>query len=159
MQESLVEFDGTAVISSKEAMIQDLLEYNRKRGNARINTICMMVLQARQELEQLARESGFCLAAEAQEDKVVPPQKGVDHLWNHRFLKPDDTWKELPTFAKCADRVCSKFIFDRFRAVSAFDQFPYGFRFVFVHDSFIIGWRKVSRLPQPQIRTNDKWLT
>ena len=39
---------------SKKEMIDELLEYNRKNGNARINTICMMVLQARAELEQLA---------------------------------------------------------------------------------------------------------
>ncbi|MBL9151317.1 MAG: hypothetical protein JNK37_02475 [Verrucomicrobiales bacterium] len=39
---------------SKKEMIDELLDYNRKMGNARINTICMMVLQAREELEQLA---------------------------------------------------------------------------------------------------------
>ena len=35
-------------------MIESLLEYNRKHSNARINTICMMILQAREELELLA---------------------------------------------------------------------------------------------------------
>ena len=45
---------GTAKGVSKKEMIDDLLAYNRKHGKAKINTICMMVLQARTELEQLA---------------------------------------------------------------------------------------------------------
>ena len=48
---------GTAKGVSKEKMIDDLLDYNRKHGKAKINTICMMVLQARKELEQLAEGS------------------------------------------------------------------------------------------------------
>jgi hypothetical protein len=48
---------GTAKGVSKKAMIDDLLAYNRKHGKAKINTICMMVLQARKELEQLAEGS------------------------------------------------------------------------------------------------------
>lgn len=45
---------GTGKGFSKKKMLDELLAYNRKNGNARINTICMMVLQARTELEQLA---------------------------------------------------------------------------------------------------------
>lgn len=45
---------GTGKGFSKKEMLDELLAYNQKKGRARINTICMMVLQARTELEQLA---------------------------------------------------------------------------------------------------------
>ena len=45
---------GTAKGVSKKEMIDDLLSYNRKKSKAKINTVCMMVLNARTELEQLA---------------------------------------------------------------------------------------------------------
>lgn len=45
---------GTGKGFKKEDMIKELLRYNNQHGRAKINTICMMVLQARQELEQLA---------------------------------------------------------------------------------------------------------
>lgn len=45
---------GTGPGVSRKQMIESLLEYNRKHSNARINTICMMILQAREELELLA---------------------------------------------------------------------------------------------------------
>ncbi len=43
---------------TKQEMVSNLLAYNREHGNAKINTICMKVLTARAELEQLARGSG-----------------------------------------------------------------------------------------------------
>ncbi len=43
---------------TKKEMINNLLVYNRSQGNAKINTICMKVLTARGELEQLANGSG-----------------------------------------------------------------------------------------------------
>lgn len=48
---------GTGRGVSKKEMIDELLEHNRRNGNARINTICMMILNAREELEQLASGS------------------------------------------------------------------------------------------------------
>ncbi len=39
---------------TKKEMIDNLLTYNRSHGNAKINTVCMQVLTARAELEQLA---------------------------------------------------------------------------------------------------------
>ncbi|MCB1064489.1 MAG: hypothetical protein KDN20_16415 [Verrucomicrobiae bacterium] len=45
---------STAKGVSKKEMIDELLTLNRKKGKASINTICMMVLNARTELEQLA---------------------------------------------------------------------------------------------------------
>lgn len=45
---------GTGDGVSPKQMVENLLAYNRKNSNARINTVCMMVLQAREELEQLA---------------------------------------------------------------------------------------------------------
>ena len=38
----------------KSEVMKELLAYNRKKSRAKINTICMMVLQAREELEMLA---------------------------------------------------------------------------------------------------------
>lgn len=43
---------------TKQEMVSNLLAYNREHGNAKINTICMKVLTARIELEQLAQGSG-----------------------------------------------------------------------------------------------------
>jgi len=43
--------------ATKKNMITNLLEYNRSHSNAKINTICMQVLTARIELEQLAHGS------------------------------------------------------------------------------------------------------
>lgn len=48
---------GTGKGVSKKDMIDDLLSLNRRGSKAKINTICMMVLQARNELEQLAEGS------------------------------------------------------------------------------------------------------
>jgi hypothetical protein len=62
---------GTGPGVTKEDMIRDLLDYNRKRGNSRINTVCMMVLQARKELEQLARESKGEFSLVLQDGSVV----------------------------------------------------------------------------------------
>ena len=45
---------GTGKGVSKKDMIDDLLALNRRGSKAKINTICMMVLNARTELEQLA---------------------------------------------------------------------------------------------------------
>ncbi|MCB1229817.1 MAG: hypothetical protein KDN19_06105 [Verrucomicrobiae bacterium] len=45
---------GTGKGFKKEDMMKELLRYNADHGRAKINTICMMVLQARTELEQLA---------------------------------------------------------------------------------------------------------
>ena len=39
-------------------MIEELLAFNQQHGRARINTVCMKVLMARAELEQLASSSG-----------------------------------------------------------------------------------------------------
>lgn len=49
---------GTKGGVSKEEMIDELLSYNRRHGKAKINTICMMVLNARAQLEQLADGTG-----------------------------------------------------------------------------------------------------
>ena len=43
---------------TKKEMINNLLAYNRSHSNAKINTICMQVLTARIELEQLSQGSG-----------------------------------------------------------------------------------------------------
>ena len=43
---------------TKKEMITSLLTYNRRQSNSKINTICMKVLTARIELEQLAVGSG-----------------------------------------------------------------------------------------------------
>jgi hypothetical protein len=45
---------GTGDGVSPKQMVDSLLAFNRKNSNARINTVCMMVLQAKDELEQLA---------------------------------------------------------------------------------------------------------
>jgi len=43
---------------TREEMVEGLLAYNRRHSNSKINTICMKVLTARGELEQLAKGSG-----------------------------------------------------------------------------------------------------
>lgn len=53
--------DGAFGVGSgvtKQEMVSNLLAYNREHGNAKINTICMKILTARMELEQLAQGSG-----------------------------------------------------------------------------------------------------
>lgn len=44
--------------ATNEQMIDELLAFNLQHGRARINTVCMKVLMARKELEQLANRTG-----------------------------------------------------------------------------------------------------
>lgn len=60
---------------TKKEMINNLLAYNRSHGNAKINTICMQVLTARIELEQLAQGSAGEFTLVRGDGTVV---KGVD---------------------------------------------------------------------------------
>ena len=70
---------GTGKGFKKEDMIKEILRYNQKKGRAKINTICMMVLNARTELEALADGSRgeFTLVLE---DGTVVRGKELDKM-------------------------------------------------------------------------------
>lgn len=74
---------GTGKGFKKEDMIKEILRYNQKKGRAKINTICMMVLNARTELEALADGSRgeFTLVLE---DGTVVRGKELDKMGNKK---------------------------------------------------------------------------
>ncbi len=61
--------------ATKKQMISNLLDYNQKHGSAKINTICMKVLTARGELQQLANGSGGDFTLIKSDGTVI---RGVD---------------------------------------------------------------------------------
>ncbi len=74
---------------------------------------------------QGAEEARFGLAAQAEQDEVVPREHRVDHLGYDRVVVADDAGKEGLTGAELANQVVADFRLDRApRDAAGLDVFP-----------------------------------
>ena len=66
-----------------------------------------------QELHELPVDPALRLAAEAQEDEVVPGEDGVHQLRNHRLVITHDAGEQASATLKPPGKVLSKLVFHR----------------------------------------------
>ena len=76
-----------------------------------------------QQPREQADDAGLGLAAQPQQQDVMPRQQGVHELWNNRFFVPDDPGKQLVATPQRAHQVAADFVFDRTRLVTAGFEF------------------------------------
>ena len=72
----------------------------------------------------------FCLAAQAEQDQVVPREDRVDELRNDCFVIADDAGKQLFARAQFLDQIRAQLVFDRDAFVTAFFEFTQMFLLV-----------------------------
>src|SRR2546425_997105 len=58
-----------------------------------------------EQRSQLPNDSALRLAAQAEQNEVMPRQDGVDELWNDRFVVTNDTGKQFFTDAQLLNEV------------------------------------------------------
>ena len=77
-----------------------------------------------QQVDELAEHPRLRLAAEAQEEHVMPRQDGILDLGHHRLFITQDIGKERLAGPELPDQVAPHLVLDRLHPVAACPQFP-----------------------------------
>lgn len=80
MEPDTIFFMTDGAFRAKGNMLDDILDYNRKKGRAKINTICMMVPQAMDQLTYLADKSRGEVSLVLEDQTVLRGKELEDYL-------------------------------------------------------------------------------
>jgi len=80
MEPDTIFFMTDGAFRAKDGMLDDILDYNRKKGRAKINTICMMVPQAMGQLTYLADKSRGEVSLVLEDQSVLRGKELEDFL-------------------------------------------------------------------------------